>query len=519
MLFVSFLWHMHQPWYLDPETHRLVLPWVRLHGTKDYLDMALILKEFPRIRAVFNVTPSFLEQVEGVAQGWQDEHQSLCRKAPEALDPAQVAQFLRIGFLGNTERLIRPYPRYDELFAQVGRRQPLTVEELRDLQVWSNLSWMDPRWRREIPLIRGLFAKGSHFTEEEKQALLDAQLSLLNRIIPTYRALQESGQLELTVSPWAHPILPLLYHTDTARQVSPEANLPSPPFHFPEDVRWHLKAAADQYIRWFGDRPQGLWPSEGALSQEILPALVDSGFSWTATDEELLWKSLKKSQSQDRLTRFALYQPYRIKSTQGDLTLLFRDRELSDLISFVYSRWEAPQAVEDFIGRLKAIDSGAPKGASPLVLLALDGENPWEFYPEDGEPFLKTFYGALSLERGIRCVTVSEYLKEHPAQTTLETLAPGSWIRGEFSTWIGNPSQNRAWEELLRARRLAGPKESRFLAMAEGSDWFWWFGPEHRSADDPIFDRLFRSYLKAAYRAAGVQPPHSLDEPFKGNPP
>lgn len=517
MLFLTFLWHMHQPWYLNPETNRLVLPWVRLHGTKDYLDIALILKEFPRIRAVFNVTPSLLEQVEGyTTQGLQDEHQSLCRQAAQGLNLSQVAQLLKIGFLGNPERLIHPYPRYEELSAKVGRNQPLDVQELRDLQVWSNLSWMDPRWRREIPLIRGLFAKGSHFTEEEKQALLDAQLSLLNRIIPTYRELKKDAQIEIAVSPWAHPILPLLHHTDTAREASPEADLPSPPFHFPEDVRWHLKEALDQYARWFGDRPQGLWPSEGALSQEILPALVENGFSWTATDEEILWKSFESSPDQHRFTRYSLYQPYRVKSAPGDLAILFRDRELSDLIGFVYSRWEASKAVEDFIGRLKAIDSGAPKGASPLVLLALDGENPWEFYPEDGEPFLRTLYGALSLERGIRCVTVSEYLKGHPAQTTLQALAPGSWIRGEFSTWIGNPSQNRAWEELLRARRLTGPMESRFLAMAEGSDWFWWFGPEHHSADDPVFDRLFRLYLKAAYRAAGGRPPHSLDEPFKG---
>ena len=505
---------MHQPWYLEPQTGEMVLPWVRLHGTKDYLDMAECLKEFPKVQAVINVTPCLLEQVELYGKGTKDRHQLLSRKPAQELTPSEGARLLEEGFLGNPERLIHPYPRYYELMAKKNRNQPFSTQELRDLQVWSNLSWMDPRWRRQIPEVSVLVEKGSHFTEEEKEALLNIQMDLLGKIIPTYRALQETGQVELSVSPWAHPILPLLGSTDTARQTNPGMPLPAQIFQYPEDVTWHLKMAVEEYVRWFGRSPKGLWPSEGGVSEAILPAIAQAGFSWMAADEELLWKSL--SPLHGKGSRSCLYQPYRIQAAEQSLTLVFRDHVLSDLIGFVYSGWPEAQAVADFLSRLKAIEQTVPSGTTPpLVLVALDGENPWEFYSGDGEPFLRTLYQALSREESIRCTTISSYLEAYPPRAPLEALAPGSWIRGEFSTWIGHEPQNRAWEELSKVRRLIGPKGSRSVAIAEGSDWFWWLGPEHNSPQDPIFERLFRSHLKSAYQAAGRPPPATLEEPLK----
>ncbi len=515
MISVAFLWHMHQPWYLDPDSGRFALPWVRLHGVKDYLDMGEILRDFPKIRITINVAPCLLEQLELYGRGTSDEHQLLCRKPAEELTPAEAARLMETGFVGIPEQIIHPYPRYYELMAKVGRKQPFSAQELRDLQVWSNLAWMDPRWRREIPLVGQLAAKGASFTEQEKQGLLQVQLDLLARIIPCYRQLQETGQLELSSSPWAHPILPLLQDTDTAQQTNPGMPLPSESFRFPEDVRWHLKTAADQFTRWFGRAPAGLWPSEGSVSWAVLPAVAEAGFRWLATDEEILWKSLALSKSGNS-PRPSLYQPYRVTVADHSLTMLFRDHLLSDLIGFVYSGWPAEAAASNFLERLRGIEKTVPVGsAPPLVLVALDGENPWESYPEDGEPFLKALYGALSKENWIQCCTVSQYLEAYPAQHHLESVAAGSWIRGEFSTWIGHEPQNRAWEELVKARRLVGPQQSRAIAIAEGSDWFWWLGPEHSSPQDPVFDRIFRSYLKAAYRDAGQNPPAALEEPLK----
>ncbi len=511
MLYVSFLWHMHQPWYLDPESGHFALPWVRLHGTKDYLDMAALVKEFPSMQAVINVTPVLLEQIELYSQGVQDEHQILSRKPAKSLTAHETARLLEIGFKGISEKIIHPYPRYFELMAkaQRSRSQPFSAQEVRDLQVWSNLAWMDPRWRREDPVLGQMVKKGSGFTEQEKEILLRTQLDLLAQIIRTYRALQESGQIELSISPWSHPILPLLHNTDAARQTNPGTPLPGVRFQHPEDVTWHLETAVNRYKDWFGQPPQGLWPSEGSVSQEIVPAIAQAGFQWMATDEEILWKSLGGA------SRAALYHPYRLQAGNRSLQCFFRDHVLADRIGFVYSSWPTERAANDFLQRLKEIEQAASKQTTPaLVLVALDGENAWESYPEDGEPFLRALYGLLSRESTIRCCTPSEYLKAHSSQETLPALASGSWIRGEFSTWIGHPFQNKAWEELEKARRFIGPQKSRSMAIAEGSDWFWWLGPEHSSADDPVFDRIFRMHLKKAYQEAQRSPPETLDQPI-----
>jgi len=459
-----------------------------------------------------------LEQIEMYGKGVTDRHQRLSLKPAEDLTESEAEELKSTAFLGNPKRMIDPYPRFYELYTRAKRGQPFSPQEIRDLQVWSNLSWMDPRWRRERDSLEGFLKKGSHFTEEEKRQLLQIQLDLLKDLLPAYRALQDSGQAELTTSPWGHPILPLLYDSRAAEKTNPGAALPSPAFRFPEDVAWHLKEAAGLFLQWFGRSPQGLWPSEGSVSQEIVPAVIEAGFRWMATDEAILWKSLKTASLPASFpSRLAQYQPYRVTTKEASLVIVFRDQYLSDRIGFVYQGYPATEAAADFMNRLKEIEaSAAPLGISaPLVVVALDGENPWEFYPEDGEPFLRALYQALSEDSAIRCTTISEYLQTYPPQRELPTLAAGSWIRGEFSTWIGHPPQNKAWEELHRARTLVSPSQSRSLAVCEGSDWFWWLGPEHGCAQDPIFEGLFRKNLKAAYRQGGKIPPAQLEEPLK----
>ena len=266
------------------------MPWVRLHGTKDYLYIARQIGNFPEVRSVVNFSSSLLEQIELYGQGVQDDHQALCRRPPEDLTPSEISWLIQNSFFGIPERLIHPYRPYYELMAKVGREQSLSIQEIRDLQVWSNLAWMDPQWKREEPLGRELLTKAGHFTEEEKNLLLKAQPDLLAAIIPAYRALEETGQVEISASPWAHPILPLLCDTRIAQQTNPGMPLPVEAYSFPSDATWHLGNAVRQHTCWFGRSPRGLWPSEGSVSSAILPLIAEAGFRWLATDEEILWK-------------------------------------------------------------------------------------------------------------------------------------------------------------------------------------------------------------------------------------
>lgn len=504
-LFIAFLWHMHQPWYLDPATGVLTLPWVRLHAAKDYVDMVERLSDFPHLHQTFNLTPCLLEQLAWYAQGGQDAWGELAARPTETLNDAEQAAVARQCTFAHTQRMVAPLPHFYELFARAQRGQTLTVEELRDLVVWFNLVWIDPRWRAQDPRLAALVAKAQGFTEADKAVVLAKHRALMMQVVPAYRAAQDRGQVEVSTSPYAHPILPLLADSSVAQEATPGLPLPRMRYAYPEDVTTHLRRARETYARHFGGAPSGLWPSEGAVSAAILPAVAAHGFQWLASDEAILWKSLGGSRPKS-----ALYQPHRIEVEGRTLALLFRDRELSDAIGFSYAGQPAAQAVADFLQRLHRIRRQTHDPAA-LVTIALDGENAWEHYPNDGEEFLSRLYEALSREDSLRCVTVSEYLAAHPPQVSLGRLAPGSWIRGDFTTWIGDDEKNQAWELLAQARSMVAQVPTHpphrvaealtHLLIAEGSDWFWWYGPEHTSAHDEEFDRLFRQHLAQVYRA------------------
>ena len=535
---VCFLWHMHQPYYTDPVAGFASMPWVRLHAIKAYYDMAWMMERFPSIKATFNFTPSLLTQLQELSSGLVGDLFLHYAQRPAAdLTPSERAFIVRHFFAANWGTMVRPFPRYHELLVKRGldvTRQPLdrlaaqfTTQELLDLQVWHNLAWFGYGMTARHPRLNELREKGRGFTEDEKQEVLACQRQAVGDIIPMYRRLAESGQVELTTSPFYHPILPLLIDTELARRSRPEAHLPSR-FQAPADAESQIRNAVALHREVFGAAPNGLWPSEGSVCPELIPILHHAGLKWTATDEGVLARSLGHWDRQA-----ALYQPYLTGPPGQDLRIVFRDRELSDAFGFVYSKLTPESAVEDVMQRLRGIASRQTADQA-MIPVILDGENPWEHYYDGGERFLAGLYtelagASLSTNDTVRLSTgtISRALEAHPEPRRLAHLHSGSWINQDFKIWIGHAEDNRAWDLLKLTRdRLAGvagtlsPEQARGaweeLYAAEGSDWCWWFGDDFETDYKPEFDSLFRMHLRNVHTRAGLPVPDALNEPLIG---
>lgn len=496
------------------------MPWVRLHGVKDYLDMVQILGKYPLIRQNFNLVPSLLEQIEDYAQrAVKDKFLELSYRPARQLNSQDKLFLLENFFSINTEKVISIFPRYYELYLKKQRKSEFSEQDYLDLQVWFNLSWIDPYFREDAPELRNLVDKARYFSEEEKQTVLNKQLEILKEIIPAYKKFLDKQQIEVSISPYYHPILPLLYNTNVAKQANPKTTLPEIKFAYPEDVRAQIEEAVKFYRAKFGNAPGGMWPSEESVSEHILPFIIQGGINWIVADEAILFKSLKKKKRETKL----LYQPHLLKRKEGDLNIVFRDRNLSDLIGFVYHGWKAQDAVDDLIKHLENI-SREFNGQDILVSIAMDGENAWEYYSHDGHDFLELLYQRLSDSKTVKTATIGEYLRKFPPRSEIKYLAPGSWIYGEFGKWIGNTYKTHAWECLAQAREELAQlieEDKRFaksdklslawkqMYIAEGSDWFWWYGENH--AD---FDRLFRMHLSNFYAIIGKKAPAYLRKPL-----
>ncbi len=529
---LAVVWHLHQPSYRDGLTGRVLLPWTRLHATKDYRDMVDILRGVPDVHVTFNLTPSLLEQLEAIAAGEGDAYVDLARKPAASLTSDDQEMMLRQFFHAHAERMIDPHARYRELrdhahALRSGIRSaaatPYTLEDWRDLQVWFYLAWVDPLYRTEEPM-RSLLAKGRGFSEQEKGSLLDWGTWCAGEVIPAYRDAAARGQVELITSAYHHPILPLLIDSDAPRAVTKGARLPDPAFRHPEDAAEHVRRARDAHSRRFGAPPVGTWPPEGAVSDATLALLAGEGFRWAASDETVLDGALERRGTSGPDWPAFLYRPYEVATASGTLAMVFRDRTLSDLIGFTYMYWEAERAARDFVDRvLRAGRRAADSVTRPLITVILDGENCWEAYPDDGRPFLLALYERLAGEEGIETVTVSRALAQTPPRDRLAQVPVGSWIREDLGIWIGELEKNRAWEELGRARTAlaeagasAGAEPAALAAAAdeiytaEASDWFWWYGETHLSVHKDEMDALFRSHLLRAYSLLGRTPPASV---------
>ena len=530
---------MHQPYYKDPTSGDYLLPWVRLHGTKDYYDMVALLDDFPGIRQTFNLVPSLLEQLQDYhQQGAGDLQLKLTRKPARSLTLDDKLEILKSFFSANPETMIDPYPRYRQIHQKLksppedieGKAKLFSQQDFLDLQVWSNLVWIDPLFRVRKELAP-LFSKGEGFSEEDKVALLLCQKQILREIIPKYKEVERRGQIEVSISPYYHPILPLLYDSELAKEACPEVELPGRGFAHPEDVDWQIGRAVEFYSEIFGHPPAGMWPPEGGVCQEILPYFERHGIRWIASDEEVLFKSLRPREETETKTspasRGELFKLYEV-GTRGRLVAIFRDHNLSDLIGFTYSRWEAEKAAADLLGHLHGIRESlsSDEVRESLVTIIMDGENAWEYYQDDGHDFLRALYQRLSEDDRLETVTVSEALQSLPKRR-LGRLFPGSWIGGDFKIWIGHPEDNLAWEFLRKTREALSEFERknpekreilescwRDIYAAEGRDWFWWFGEEHHIPDKDKFDLLFRSHLLSVYEKLGRSAPEELHSPI-----
>jgi alpha-amylase/alpha-mannosidase (GH57 family) len=545
-------WHMHQPDYRHYDTGEFVLPWTYLHATKDYTDMAFHLEQNPGVKAVFNFVPILLEQLEDYTEQFKsgDIRDPLLRLlARENLSDVSTEErnlILDRCFRCNHANMIEPYPAYrrlQELFKQIevhgaNHFEYLSSRYLADLLTWYHLSWIGETVRRSSDLVPRLMSQGSMFSYTDRRLLFELIGELIAGLIPRYRKLAEEGRIEISTTPYYHPIAPLLIDLKSTRESWPDAQLPEASCYpgGTERLAFHIDAALQSHQRRFGMPPGGMWPAEGAVSQAALVQFARHGAKWAASGEGVLVNSLRASGKPLPQKRDYMYRPYVVQDGEQRIKCFFRDDRLSDLIGFEYAKWFGRDAVNHFVSELEQIYHQTEAHESPVVSVILDGENAWEYYPYNGYYFLSELYEELAKHAFIRVTTFSEYIQNcggtqgSPAcalPQTLPHVVTGSWVYGTLSTWIGSPQKNRAWDLLCAAKSsydlvMAGGRlseeEKRLaasqLADCESSDWFWWFGDYNPAASVSSFDKLFRENLANLYRLLQLPVPGALDHPI-----
>ena len=538
---VVLYWHMHQPEYRDLRNGEYHLPWTYLHTIKDYVDMAAHLENNADAHAVVNFAPVLLEQIDDYAQqldGYlnhakaiRDPLLSALAEPVLSLDLEKRIHIIKNCLRANKERLIDRYAVFKTL-SEMAESALVTPEILTyyspqfytDLLVWYHLAWMGETVRVADPRIETLMKKNEHFTVNDRHTLIEVICELMNSVIGRYRALAESGRVELTMTPYAHPIVPLLIDLNSTTEAMPDAELPVATEYPGGRARtdWHINKGIEVFKHYFGFAPQGCWPSEGSISAESIELISKAGIKWLASGETVLRNSLEQS----GLTAGpCVHEAYQYRD--NNISCFFRDDGLSDLIGFKYSSWHADDAVANFVHHLETIAASCKDKPNAIVSVILDGENAWEYYPENGIHFLSALYEKLSQHEAIKLTTYSEYLTRHSEKTILSEVVAGSWVFGTFSTWIGEKDKNHAWDMLVEAKNIydkviqSGQLSSTEitaaemqLATCESSDWFWWFGEYNSAESVAAFDEQYRLHLSNLYQLLKVPAPEYLATPF-----
>jgi alpha-amylase/alpha-mannosidase (GH57 family) len=546
-------WHMHQPWYQQGIDGEYRLPWVYLHAIKDYEDMVSHLEVHPDMHVVVNFAPILLEQLDDYRvqlHNWLNHGTPMndpmlnmlagCVEIPD--DTAARYRLLQDCQKANAEKMIDPYPAFRRLLEPVQSMLPggkckdvdtrclhyLNSQYFVDVLVWYHIAWLG-HYLKQSKVSERLISKAGLFDEQDRRELLGLIYTCIASLIPRYRKLAETGQIELSMTPYCHPIIPLLNDFDNMQCVQPSD--PRPLYDcYPggiERSRWHMQRGIDTFKKYFGMRPEGVWLSEGAISEDAVSLVEEFGFKWTASGEGVWRNSMKlnKHDPEKVHSKRALFHPYVLD--EHKVRMYFRDDGLSDLIGFEYSRRNSVDSANDLVNNLVNIaDFLGDVAHRHVVSVILDGENAWEYYPHNGFYFLDHLYKTLASHKLINATTFAKL--DHEINThTLESLCAGSWVYGTFSTWIGERDKNNAWDRLIEAKQAydavmaagnlskkAREKAALQLAVCEGSDWFWWFGEKNSSESVSDFDQLYRSQLKELYTILKLDIPANLDVPL-----
>lgn len=532
-LSIAFYWHMHQPVYqLSPEGDYL-MSWVRLHAVKDYLDMLTIIEEFKNIKLNINLVPVLLDSLIDYGEyGAHDLHSRLSITPIEDLSVEDKEFILNNFFDANYKTMIYPYPAYNKLFRKRQSVSDVNVEEFSnqefsDLMALFNLVWFDPSYAEVYPELKRLFKKGKNYTQEDREIIIEIQRDIIRKIIPTYKKYIEEGRLEVTTSPYFHPILPILLDVKSLDIANTEG-LPST-MKMSLDAYKQTENALNRIEEVFGKRPRGIWPSEHCVSEAELDLFKELGLDWTISDEGILASTINFEFIRD--FKGYLEEPYHLVKSyeyKNGLKMIFRDGMVANLIGFEYPNYDSEAAARDLYERIKVVQSKllSSPDENHLLTIAMDGENCWENYPQDGIVFLKTLYGLINNDDSLETVCISDYIDREKYHKPLNKIKAGSWINRNFKLWIDEPVKNLAWQYLknvrdefcdfIRQNPMAYNIEQarKELYICEGSDWFWWYGEPNDSGRDSIFDYLFREHLKNVYTYLGLKSPKYLEEPL-----
>lgn len=521
-IYLNFIWHMHQPFYWNAEENLFDFPWVRTHTTKDYCFMAKILKQFPAVKMTFNFSPSLIRQFTLYLEGKEDKVMQLAKKKAQDLTPEEKKSVLERFFLAPSVKQTENWPRFLELKNKAGEGvATFDTQDFLDLQIIYQLLWFDPLTIEENRRLKQLVVQGKNFEEQDKEVLWEATKQSFRTVEPLYRELMEKEQIEIATSPFYHPILPLLIDSKVGAQSNPGLTLPEENFSYPEDAVAQIRRALDFTREFWGKAVLGMWPSEGAVSEEALSIMVDQSLSWSASGEEVLYRSLAKEIQRDGegliQSPEILYSPYAFSGKTGKIGLFFRDRFLSDLIGFEYQYWDSKEAAQDLIEKIRKIKLSLPDEGQFVVTIILDGENAWEYYPNNGLYFLTELYQTIAESPDLVPITPSQLNEQISSFPELSQVVPGSWIFGLLDTWIGHPQKNQAWNSLARVRKEWEKEKERvasvspgvveqiwdLLYQAEGSDWFWWLGEDNPSSEKLAFQNHFSYLVQEVWKKMG----------------
>ncbi len=542
---IAFIWHFHQPIYQENYNEDFLMPWVRLHSSKDYYDMLWRIENFKNIRLNFNISPVLVGSIERYLQGNHDIHSRLLISDVDTLNIEDKNFILQHFFDANYANMILKRPYYASLYNKRYSKENISTDafdnqEYADIMANFTLCWIDKKFVEMFPNLSKLMDKEQGYTLEDRKEIFNIQLEIFKKLPDLYKKFQNQNKIEISTNPFYHPILPLLLDINEDKYQYSE-NLPEKSKLMEEDAIEQTKKSLDKFEEFFGKRPKGVWLPEQCISKKAIELLSDLDVRWTVADEGILANSIKKEFTRDFEGNledpYDLCANYKLKD-DTKTNIIFADSFFANLVGFGYGNYEGEIAANDFYEKIKTIQNkleNSPK-EEHLLTIAMDGENCWESYPNDGEEFLNTLYSLIENDPSLETVLVSEFL-EKSEPILLEELSSGSWINRNFDLWIGEPTKNVAWLYLDKTRTKLEEVKKRLLSeaknpkakaaaeelinkakqeifIAQGSDWFWWYGEPNESGNDHIFDYLFRAHLKNVYKILNEPHPGYLDIPL-----